>query len=157
MNLNSKKKNLVNNIKNLSELETEQIFNLIKSKNIEYTFNNNGAFINLKNFDNNLVKELQDYVLFLQNNKNRLDTDIKNNIEIIKNYKKSNIDLIENFVEYINLKDINFLSKINFNKKKKKENYMKFINTKKKYNRILLNINDNDSIMNELTYEKYKI
>jgi hypothetical protein len=157
MNLNSKKKNLVNNIKNLSELETEQIFNLIKSKNIEYTFNNNGAFINLKNFDNNLVKELQDYVLFLQNNKNRLDTDIKNNIEIIKNYKKSNIDLIENFVEYINLKDINFLSKINFNKKKKKENYMKFINTKKKYNRILLNINDNDSIMNELTYENYKI
>ena len=34
---------------------------------------------------------------------------------------------------------------------------MKFINTKKKYNRILLNINDNDSIMNELTYENYKI
>ncbi len=34
---------------------------------------------------------------------------------------------------------------------------MKFINTKKKYNRILLNINDNQSILNKLSHEKYKM
>jgi|TARA_Y100000389_G_scaffold26295_1_gene22627 hypothetical protein len=157
MSLNIEKKELVKNIEKLSKIELEEIFNLLNSKNIEYTSNNNGVFINLKNFDKNLVKELQNYVLFLQNNNKKLDIDIKNNIEIVKNYNKNNIDLIENFVEYVNLKDIEFLSNINLKRKRKKENYMKFINTKKKYNRILLNINDNELIFNELTHEKYKL
>tara|TARA_B100000401_G_scaffold346797_1_gene244618 strand:- start:237 stop:710 length:474 start_codon:yes stop_codon:yes gene_type:complete len=157
MSLNIEKKELVKNIEKLSKIELEEIFNLLNSKNIEYTSNNNGVFINLKNFDKNLVKELQNYVLFLQNNNKKLDIDIKNNIEIVKNYNKNNIDLIENFVEYVNLKDIEFLANINLKRKRKKENYMKFINTKKKYNRILLNINDNELIFNELTREKYKL
>ena len=157
MSLNIEKKELVKNIEKLSKIELEEIFNLLNSKNIEYTSNNNGVFINLKNFDKNLVKELQNYVLFLQNNNKKLDIDIKNNIEIVKNYNKNNIDLIENFVEYVNLKDIEFLANINLKRKRKKENYMKFINTKKKYNRILLNINDNELIFNELTHEKYKL
>ena len=157
MSLNIEKKELVKNIEKLSKIELEEIFNLLNSKNIEYTSNNNGVFINLKNFDKNLVKELQNYVLFLQNNNKKLDIDIKNNIEIVKNYNKNNIDLIENFVEYVNLKDIEFLSNINLKRKRKKENYMKFINTKKKYNRILLNINDNELIFNELIHEKYKL
>ena len=141
--------NLVKDIEKLSRIELEEIFNILKSRNIEYTSNNNGIFINLKNFDKNLVKELQNYVLFLQNNNKKLDIDIQNNIEIVKNYNKNNIDLIENFVEYVNLKDIEFLSNINLKRKRKKENYMKFINTKKKYNRILLNINDNElTLMN---------
>tara|TARA_B100000925_G_C21942709_1_gene445330 strand:- start:58 stop:531 length:474 start_codon:yes stop_codon:yes gene_type:complete len=157
MSLNIEKKKLVKDIEKLSRIELEEIFNLLKSRNIEYTSNNNGIFINLKNFDKNLVKELQNYVLFLQNNNKKLDIDIQNNIEIVKNYNKNNIDLIENFVEYVNLKDIEFLSNINLKRKRKKENYMKFINTKKKYNRILLNINDNELIFNELTHEKYKL
>lgn len=157
MSLNIEKKELVKDIEKLSRIELEEIFNLLKSRNIEYTSNNNGIFINLKNFDKNLVKELQNYVLFLQNNNKKLDIDIQNNIEIVKNYNKNNIDLIENFVEYVNLKDIEFLANINLKRKRKKENYMKFINTKKKYNRILLNINDNELTFNELTHEKYKL
>ena len=155
MSLNIEKKELVKDIEKLSRIELEEIFNLLKSRNIEYTSNNNGIFINLKNFDKNLVKELQNYVLFLQNNNKKLDIDIQNNIEIVKNYNKNNIDLYnrKNFVEYVNLKDIEFLSNINLKRKRKKENYMKFINTKKKYNRILLNINDNELIFNELTHE----
>ena len=141
MSLNIEKKKLVKDIEKLSRIELEEIFNLLKSRNIEYTSNNNGIFINLKNFDKNLVKELQNYVLFLQNNNKKLDIDIQNNIEIVKNYNKNNIDLIENFVEYVNLKDIEFLANINLKRKRKKENYMKFINTKMKYNRILLNLN----------------
>lgn len=157
MSLNIEKKELVKNIEKLSTIELEEIFNLLKSRNIEYTSNNNGIFINLKNFDKNLIKELQNYVLFLQNNNKKLDIDIQNNIEIVKNYNKNNIDLIENFVEYVNLKDIEFLTNINLKRKRKKENYMKFINTKKKYNRILLNIYDNELTLNELTHEKYKL
>lgn len=157
MALNIEKKKLVRDIEKLSKIELEEVFNLLKNKNIEYTSNNNGIFINLKNFDKNLVKELQNYVFFLQTNKKKLDIDIQNNINIVKNYNKNNIDLIENFVEYINLKDIEFLANINLKRKRKKENYMKFINTKKKYNRILLNINDNELTLNELTHEKYKL
>tara|TARA_Y100000385_G_scaffold257936_1_gene285538 strand:+ start:300 stop:773 length:474 start_codon:yes stop_codon:yes gene_type:complete len=157
MALNIEKKKLVKDIEKLSKIELDEIFNLLKNKNIEYTSNNNGIFINLKNFDKNLITELQNYVLFLQTNKKKLDIDIQNNIDIVKNYNKNNIDLIENFVEYINLKDIDFLDNINLKRKRKKENYMKFINTKKKYNRILLNINDNELIFNELTREKYKL
>ena len=157
MALNIEKKKLVKDIEKLSKIELDEIFNLLKNKNIEYTSNNNGIFINLKNFDKNLITELQNYVLFLQTNKKKLDIDIQNNIDIVKNYNKNNINLIENFVEYINLKDIDFLDNINLKRKRKKENYMKFINTKKKYNRILLNINDNELIFNELTREKYKL
>ena len=157
MALNIEKKKLVKDIEKLSKIELDEIFNLLKNKNIEYTSNNNGIFINLKNFDKNLITELQNYVLFLQTNKKKLDIDIQNNIDIVKNYNKNNINLIENFVEYINLKDIDFLDNINLKRKRKKENYMKFINTKKKYNRILLNINDNELIFNELTHEKYKL
>ena len=157
MALNIEKKKLVKDIEKLSKIELDEIFNLLKNKNIEYTSNNNDIFINLKNFDKNLITELQNYVLFLQTNKKKLDIDIQNNIDIVKNYNKNNIDLIENFVEYINLKDIDFLDNINLKRKRKKENYMKFINTKKKYNRILLNINDNELIFNELTREKYKL
>ena len=159
MSLNLEKKNLIKNIETLSKLELKEVFNLLKNKNIEYTSNKNGIFINLKNFDKNLINELQEYVTFCKNNKTFLENDIKMNNEIIKNYNKNNIDLIQNFVEYTNLKDIEFIDKINLNykKRRKKENHMKFINIIKKYNRILLNTNDNELNLNELKREKYKI
>ncbi len=159
MSLNLEKKNLIKNIETLSKLELKEVFILLKNKNIEYTSNKNGIFINLKNFDKNLINELQEYVTFCKNNKTFLENDIKMNNEIIKNYNKNNIDLIQNFVEYTNLKDIEFIDKINLNykKRRKKENHMKFINIIKKYNRILLNTNDNELNLNELKREKYKI
>ena len=49
MSLNIEKKKLVKDIEKLSRIELEEIFNLLKSRNIEYTSNNNGIFINLKN------------------------------------------------------------------------------------------------------------
>ena len=158
MNLNIEKKRLIENIQKLSKLELKEIFILLKNKNIEYSINKNGIFINLKNFDEKLIKELQDYVIFCKNNKIFLKNNIKKNNNLIKNYNKNNIDLIHNFVEYTNLKNLCFIENININlkKRKKKENHMKFINVIKKYNRILLNNTDNELNLNELSFEKYK-
>ena len=158
MNLNIEKKRLIENIQKLSKLELKEIFILLKNKNIEYSINKNGIFINLKNFDEKLIKELQDYVIFCKNNKIFLENNIKKNNNLIKNYNKNNIDLIHNFVEYTNLKNLCFIENININlkKRKKKENHMKFINVIKKYNRILLNNTDNELNLNELSFEKYK-
>lgn len=159
MNLNLEKKNLIKNIETLTKLELKEIFILLKNKDIEYTSNKNGIFINLKNFDKDLINELQEYIIFCKNNKTFLENDIKMNNELIKNYNKNNIDLITNFVEYTNLKNIDFIDKINLNfkKRRKKENHTKFINIIKKYNRILLNTNENELNLNELKHEKYKI
>ena len=158
MNLDIEKKRLIQNIEKLSKLELKEVFLLLKNKKIEYSINKNGIFINLKNFDEELIKELQTYVLFCKNNKIFLENNIKTNNNLIKNYNKNNIDLIHNFIEYTNLKNLYVIEKIsiNFKKKKKKENHMKFINIIKKYNRILLNTTDNELNLNELSYEKYK-
>lgn len=158
MNLDIEKKRLKKNIESLSKLELNEIFILLKKKKIEYTTNNNGIFINLKNFDKELITELENYILFCKNNKIFLDKNIENKNNLIKNYNKTNIDLIHNFEEYINLKNVSFIEKmtIKFKRKKKMENHMKFINIIKKYNRVLLNSTDSELNLNELNHEKYK-
>ena len=158
MNLDIEKKKLIKNIEKLSKLELKEIFILLKNKNIEYSINKNGIFINLKKFDKELITELQNYVIFCKNNKIFLENNINKNNDLIKNYNKNNIDLIHNFIEYTNLENLNFIEQISINlkRKKKKENHMKFINIIKKYNRILLNTIDNELNLNELSYEKYK-
>ncbi len=157
MMLYNKKKRLIKNVENLTEIELEEIFLLLKNKNIEYTSNKNGIFINLKNFNETLINELEDYIIFSKNNNKFLENKIKINNEFIKNYNKSNIDLIHNFEEYGNLKNIDFLNKVNLNYKRKKKAENQFLNIIKKYNRILLNVNENDLNLNELKHEKYKI
>lgn len=157
MMLYNKKKKLIKNVENLTEIELEEIFLLLKNKKIEYTSNKNGIFINLKNFNETLINELEDYIIFSKNNNKFLENKIKINNEFIKNYNKSNIDLIHNFEEYGNLKNIDFLNKVNLNYKRKKKAENQFLNIIKKYNRILLNVNENDLNLNELKHEKYKI
>ena len=158
MNLDIEKKKLKENIEKLTKLELKEVFILLKKKNIEYSSNNNGIFINLKNFDKDLIIELQNYILFCKNNKIFLSKNDEKNETLINKYNKNNIDLINNFEEYINLKNLDFIEKVNVNlkKKKKKENHMKFINIIKKYNRVLLNSTDSELNLNELNYEKYK-
>lgn len=154
MNNNYEKKKLIENINKLTKLEKNEVFNIIKKYDITYTSNSNGIFVNLQYFTEDIVKDLNNYMLFCKNNKKILEyNDTKNN-DMINIYKNSNtIDLIKNFEEYKNLENLKFLEKINFNKKKKVENHQKFMNILKKYNRLYLNINDLDYNMNQLTHE----
>lgn len=158
MNNNYEKKKLIENIDKLTKLEKNEVFNIIKKYNINYTSNSNGIFVDLQYFTEEIVKDLNNYMLFCKNNKKILDyNDTKNN-DMINIYKNSNtIDLIKNFDEYKNLEDLKFLEKINFNKRKKVENHQKFMNILKKYNRLYLNMNDLDYNMNQLTHDKYNL
>lgn len=158
MNNNYEKKKLIENIDKLTKLEKNEVFNIIKKYNITYTSNSNGIFVDLQYFTEEIVKDLNNYMLFCKNNKRILDYNETKNNDMINIYKNSNtIDLIKNFEEYKNLEDLKFLEKINFNKRKKVENHQKFMNILKKYNRLYLNMNDLDYNMNQLTHDKYNL
>jgi hypothetical protein len=158
MNNNYEKKKLIENIDKLTKLEKNEVFNIIKKYNINYTSNSNGIFVDLQYFTEDIVKDLNNYMLFCKNNKKILDYNETKNNDMINIYKNSNtIDLIKNFEEYKNLEDLKFLEKINFNKRKKVENHQKFMNILKKYNRLYLNMNDLDYNMNQLSHDKYNL
>ena len=158
MNNNYEKKKLIENIDKLTKLEKNEVFNIIKKYNITYTSNSNGIFVDLQYFTEEIVKDLNNYMLFCKNNKRILDYNETKNNDMINIYKNSNtIDLIKNFEEYKNLEDLKFLEKINFNKRKKVENHQKFMNILKKYNRLYLNMNDLDYNMNQLSHDKYNL
>lgn len=158
MNNNYEKKKLIENIDKLTKLEKNEVFNIIKKYNITYTSNSNGIFVDLQYFTEEIIKDLNNYMLFCKNNKKILDYNETKNNDMINIYKNSNtIDLIKNFEEYKNLDDLKFLEKINFNKRKKVENHQKFMNILKKYNRLYLNMNDLDYNMNQLTHDKYNL
>lgn len=158
MNNNYEKKKLIENIDKLTKLEKNEVFNIIKKYNITYTSNSNGIFVDLQYFTEEIVKDLNNYMLFCKNNKKILDYNETKNNDMINIYNNSNtIDLIKNFEEYKNLDDLKFLENINFNKRKKVENHQKFMNILKKYNRLYLNMNDLDYNMNQLTHDKYNL
>lgn len=134
--------NKINSISNLQYLN--EIFNIIKKNNCEYTFNNNGIFINFDNLNDNTKKEIDNFLkyidkidkILLNDNKNALIiNEIKNNTD--NNYKKTN-DNIKRIKEENNKKIL---------KKNLKNNEIKLSNS---FIKILKNCKEIDKIN---TYE----
>ena len=155
------KKELVNKINNLLPIQQNEIFNIFQKYKNNYSKNNNGIFINITNINEQLLNEINNYINFIKHNQERLKT-IENDCENI--YNKSNNDVnniykIINFEEFTNLKNLSKLEKIknDMNSKKKKEYHLKFINTMKKYQRLLYVNNDLDYNINELNKMDYLI
>lgn len=168
------KKILVEKINKLLPIEQEEIFKIIKRFNIKYTENNNGIFINLSNnVDNQYLKEIENYINYLEINKtnikdieqictnitNKQKIDDKNNFKLYyfnNNYFNNYILKSDNYDELLNYLNNNFLLK-HKNLQDKTNNYLNII---KKYNRIItikyLNLYDNNkNIDNNLQYETY--
>jgi hypothetical protein len=168
------KKILVEKINKLLPIEQEEIFKIIKRFNIKYTENNNGIFINLSNnVDNQYLKEIENYLNYLEINKtnikdieqictnitNKQKIDDKNNFKLYyfnNNYLNNYILKSDNYDELLNYLNKNFLLK-HKNLQDKTNNYL---NIMKKYNRIItikyLNLYDNNkNIDNNLEYESY--
>ena len=58
------KKILVNNIKNLNKKDLyKQIFILLLENNIKYTNNKNGIFFNINNFNDSLIKKINEIII----------------------------------------------------------------------------------------------
>jgi len=150
-----KKKQLVNIVKSLSDLQKKEVFNIIQKNKLKYSENNNGIFINITDLNTNIINDIYNYIEYSNSNDNiKFDNKskyINNNIN-----NNSNKNSIINFKEYVN-SNLNFLKNIDLDliKNSKKENHLKFINKLKKYNRFIYYINENNNNLSNLNDEKY--
>jgi nanoRNase/pAp phosphatase (c-di-AMP/oligoRNAs hydrolase) len=80
---NSDLENIKKTIEEMSKSHHIEIANILKQNNILLNENNNGIFINLSNLSNSVLKSLEDYINFVDNQNNILvqDEKIKTKIE----------------------------------------------------------------------------
>ena len=114
------RKYIIDKSKLLKEYEHIEIFKIIKKKNITYTENNNGIFINLNKLSHKVLMEINNFIVYCINNKDLFK---------IENNKRDNIKKIikDNFVQEnfsVNQELFNVEPVINVNKgiKYNKEN-----------------------------------
>ena len=82
-----KKKKLVEKVKKLKTTEHKEIFFILSKKNIVYSKNNNGIFINLKDVNDDVLDEIINFVDFSFRNNKELDTYEKDKL-ILKDTNK---------------------------------------------------------------------
>jgi hypothetical protein len=81
-----KKKELIENVKGLNDIQLYQIYMMIKSDNIKHTMNNNGIFINFKNMEDELIQKIIDYTdKCIEINKNQKPDNVEFGIDKISN------------------------------------------------------------------------
>jgi len=94
-----KKKKLLELVKNLSNIEYNEIFNIIQENNCPYSGNNNGIFINLQNVNDEIIDKIFIFLEFIKQKKEELnEKDV-----VLENIKKDiKVNVIENFDNKIN-------------------------------------------------------
>ena len=89
-----KKKKLLETVKNLSNIEYTEIFNILQENNCQYSGNNNGVFINLQNVNDEIIDKIFNFLEFIKKKKEELnDKD-----SVLENMKK---DIQLNEIEQI--------------------------------------------------------
>jgi len=89
-----KKKKLLEKVKNLSNIEYNEIFNILQENKCQYSGNNNGVFINLKNVNDEIIDKIFNFLKFNKKKKEELnDKD-----SVLENMKK---DIQLNEIEQI--------------------------------------------------------
>ena len=71
-------KDLRKRILKLHENEYIEILKIIINNNCKYSENNNGVFINMSRLPRNVITEIENILLFCEENKIRLQEDLKN-------------------------------------------------------------------------------
>ena len=95
-----KKKKLLESVKNLSNIEYNEIFNIIQENNCQYSGNNNGIFINLQNVNDEIIDKIFNFLEFIKKKKEELnEKDV-----VLENIKK---DIQVNEIEHIDNNKIN--------------------------------------------------
>ena len=97
MNNQQIKKDLVSKILNLTSIQQNEIFNIIKNNNVKYTCNNNGVFVNITKIDIELIKKINVYIDYLKNNETNLKEieDICINISNNKNNDTETLSIVK--------------------------------------------------------------
>lgn len=95
-----KKKKLLELVKNLSNIEYNEIFNIIQENNCQYSGNNNGIFINLQNVNDEIIDKIFNFLEFIKKKKEELnEKDV-----VLENIKK---DIQVNETEHFDNNKIN--------------------------------------------------
>lgn len=95
-----KKKKLLESVKNLSNIEYNEIFNIIQENNCQYSGNNNGIFINLQNVNDEIIDKIFNFLEFIKKKKEELnEKDV-----VLENIKK---DIQVNETEHFDNNKIN--------------------------------------------------
>ena len=145
------------NINKLSNMEIDEIFKILHKNNSVYTKNNNGIFVNLNWIDDNILIEINNYIIFSLKSKNEIKNYEKTiNLfnDTINNYKekiedkKDNISQLSNGDELINAEILE-----NTNKTIRISSSMKFYLFKKKF--LKKNLIQPPYLYNLLTHEEY--
>ena len=101
-----KKKKLLDSVKNLSNIEYNEIFNIIQENNCQYSGNNNGIFINLQNVNDEIIDKIFNFLEFIKKKKEELnEKDV-----VLENIKK---DIQVNETEHFDNTKINNAPKNN--------------------------------------------
>ena len=93
-----KKKKLLESVKNLSNIEYNEIFNILQENNCQYSGNNNGVFINLQNVNDDIIDKIFTFLEFIKKKKEELNDkdhvleNIKKDIQISELEKMDNTD-----------------------------------------------------------------
>lgn len=98
------RKFIIDKSKILKEYEHKEIFKIIKKHNLNFTENKNGVFINLNKLTDNILMEINNFIMYCVNNKDLFK---------IENNKRENIKKIikENFIqEDFNLQKEKFIT-----------------------------------------------
>ena len=166
---------LMDKISSLCETEHEEIFKIFQTHGVPYTQNKNGIFINLSKLSDNIIEQIESFVAYCELNKKNLDEysnrvtpsllnatsqpqeDISMFLTREEINNKTRLDLIESSS---NIKNIVSILESNLDKINKRhiENFAKFENAQKKYNKRISEKKINyENISNDLFKENYII
>ena len=93
-----KKKNILENIRDLNAFEHQEIFKIIKKYNIKYSENNNGVFINMNKLGKRTINEIDKFINFCNSNKKifQKENSIRKNLKEFVETKISQVKKEEN-------------------------------------------------------------
>ena len=83
-------------IEKMEPIHQQRVFDIMKNKRISYTENNNGIFINLTTVDEETIKEIKSYLLYVDLQQEQLDKGEKDKEDYIKQFYKDNKGIVEN-------------------------------------------------------------
>ena len=87
--------NLRDEIEKMEPIHQLRIFDIIENKKLSYSENNNGLFINLTTVDEETIKDIKSYLLYVDLQQEQLDKGEQDKEKYINQFYKDNKDIVE--------------------------------------------------------------
>lgn len=82
---------LKNKIEKLDEIHHKKILEIFVNNNIHVSENRNGCFINISNLDKKIIKEINDYMVYIEAQEEDLNDIEQKKKELSNDYFKNNL------------------------------------------------------------------